>query len=246
MNRITEIANRHQLTIIEDCAQAHGARLHDRLVGTFGPLAAYSFAPGKVISTGQGGMVLCSSEELADDVQCTVNKGKGSGWHDYLRLGYSYAMPEFEAIAGLSGLRQLPTTIAMRKRAADIYRTVLADTDLRFTVLPPYAAPSYFKMPMRLPVSLISKRDYFIDALDMENVGARPTHPPMHTIPWLAESLSSYTNEGPTSRHMNPIAESELPLVIELDTGPYENEDDMWLAAHAVLRVYRHVCSLAD
>lgn len=244
---ITEVARRYGLTVIEDCAQAHGTSLNNQFVGTFGPLAAYSFAPGKVISTGQGGMVLCSSEDLAEDVRCTVNKGKGSGWHDYLRLGYSYAMPEFEAIAGLSGLRQLNTAIGLRQRAVDIFQSVLADTDLRFIPIPPSAIASYFKLPIRLPQSLLPKRDYFIDALEMENVGARLTHPPMHTIPWLAEYMRNNKVSGrDTSRLENPVAESELPLVIELDTGPYTSEDDMWSSAYAVLRVYRHIHSLRD
>jgi len=239
-----EVAKGHGLTVIEDCAQAHGACLDNRLVGTFGPLAAFSFAPGKLISTGQGGMVVCSTENLAEDVRCTVNKGKGMGWHDYVRLGYSYAMPEFEAIAGLSGLRQLPEMITSRRKAADIYRTILADTELRFTALPSNADPSYFKLPIRLPAALLPQRDYFIQALNMENVGARLTHPPMHTIPWLAERLINYDKKGGKSRPGNPVAESQLPLVIELDTGPYTNEDDMWLSAYAVLRTYRYVSAL--
>jgi perosamine synthetase len=238
MMRITEIARFHGIGVIEDCAQAHGALLNGQLVGTFGVAATYSFAPGKLISTGQGGMVICVAEESGEIARSVANKGKGVGWHDYLRHGCSYVMPEFEAVAGLSGLRQLPDSIRKRNRAVEIYREVLTETDLRLPLISESRESSFFKMPIRLPHKNRLKLDAFIEALNRDNIGARSTHPPMHKIPWLAQLIECHGSKGQSKPS---VAERELPLVVELETGPYSNEDDMWLSALAVLRCYRYI-----
>ena len=233
MSRISEVAAEHNVQIIEDCAQSLGAQCDGRPMGTFSAASAFSFAPLKLISTGHGGMVLCSTEEIAERARRLANKGKGTGWHDYLELGYSYAMPEFEAIAGLSGLRQLEFAIRLRRRAAEIYKEVLAETDITFPLTLESAKPSYYKVPVQLPERLRGHRTYLLDALALEHIGARLTHPPLLTIPWVAKL--NRQQKG------TPVADRKLPLVIELESGPNMTEEDMWVSALGFLRVYRHV-----
>ncbi|MBV8174419.1 MAG: DegT/DnrJ/EryC1/StrS family aminotransferase [Verrucomicrobia bacterium] len=73
-------SGRHDLIIIEDCAQSHGSTIGRQMTGSIGDFGCFSFAPRKHITTGQGGMVLCKSERHAIRGRELVNKGKGGGW----------------------------------------------------------------------------------------------------------------------------------------------------------------------
>jgi perosamine synthetase len=243
MTEITRMSLEFGIPVVEDCAQAIGAKVDGRLVGTFGVAASYSFAPAKLISTGQGGMLLCNEQTLVDRVRCLANKGKGVGWHDYKELGYSYAMPELSAIAGLSGVRQLPLSRELRRRAVEIYREAFADTELCIPKELAGVEPSYFKCPIRLPERFRPLRDYFLEGLIFENVCARLTHPSALTIPWVSDVCNRRRAECGKPRE-TPVADRELPLVIELEAGPNLSEDDIWISAFAVLRVFRYVSAL--
>ncbi|OAB55262.1 hypothetical protein AY600_13820, partial [Phormidium willei BDU 130791] len=151
MPAIMALAERHGLQVIEDCGQSHGARIAGRRVGSFGRLAAFSFAPRKHISTGQGGMVLARDAAAAEAARRIANKGKGDGWLDYRELGFSYAMPELDALVGLHQIDGLDAQLDLRRRLAAIYRAVLADTDLGLPEETPEVEHAYFKMPLRLP-----------------------------------------------------------------------------------------------
>src|SRR3990172_2186653 len=115
MDGIMAVARRHGIPVLEDCGQSHGAKYKGQLVGTFGEMAAFSFAPRKHICTGQGGMVIFRDLEVAKKGRSAANKGKGHGWHDYKRIGYSYVMGDMEALVGLYGLKNLEAEVEKRR-----------------------------------------------------------------------------------------------------------------------------------
>jgi perosamine synthetase len=236
MSDIGEIAAERGVLIVEDCAQAHGALIEGRHVGTFGAAAAFSFAPEKVISTGQGGMVLCRTPEIGERVRRQVNKGKGEGWHDYIELGYSYVMAEFEAIAGLSGLRKMPRSMAERQQVVNVYREAFAGTDMQIVLAPAGVYPSYYKCAIRLPTRLLARRDELLNAITAENVGVRRTHPPLGSIGWLQPHLAKRQQMLLEEGRLCPVAEVVLPLLIELETNI--DTEDAWRSAAGVLRNY--------
>jgi perosamine synthetase len=238
MPLICEIAAGRGIRVVEDCAQAHGASLDGQLVGTFGDFAAFSFSPEKMICTGQGGIVLCREAGTQERLRQLASKGKGTGWHDYIELGYSYVMPEFEAIAGLSGLRQLPDAIAAAARAVAVYQEAFFGTALRIVNAPPDAKPSYFKCAIRLPAQSSHLRDDIYTAIAAENVRVRVTHPSLDTIPWVASTLAKH-QRGRPAPNLCPIANRELPLVLELESSV--SEEDAWRSAAGVLRAFNHV-----
>jgi perosamine synthetase len=238
MPLICEIAAERGITVVEDCAQAHGASLDDQLVGTFGDFAAFSFSPEKMICTGQGGIVLCREAGTQERLRQLASKGKGSGWHDYIELGYSYVMPEFEAIAGLSGLRQLPYAIAAAARAVAVYQDAFVGTELQVVKAPPGAKPSYFKCAVRLPERMSHLRDDIHIAIAAENVRVRLTHPPLDTIAWLTNAMVEHQRGRPAG-NLCPVANRELPLVLELESSL--SEEDAWRSAAGVLRAFNRI-----
>lgn len=235
MPRIMALAQDRGLLVIEDCGQSHGARVQDRIVGSFGTVSAYSFAPRKHISTGQGGALVSADSALAGRAADLANKGKGLGWLDYQTLGYSYVMPEFEALLGMNGLAILDEEIAARRKAAEIYRTVLADSGLRLWDDPPWGNHVYFKMPMALPPEFEDRLDWVIAAIQAENVSCRPTHPPLSSIGWLADYAAA--QGAPFVPQELPNAYGILNRIFEVETGPGMTEEDVMISAQAVHRV---------
>lgn len=235
MNSIGDLAASHDLAIIEDCGQSHGAMIGDQIVGSFGDISCYSFAPRKHISTGQGGAVVTRNEELAETVRNLANKGKGTGWLDYQELGFSYVMPDFEALLGINGIAILASEITNRRRAADIYRSALSDTEVRMWGDPDWGKHVYFKMPIGLPAGKRKALDWVVSAIQAENVSCRPSHPPLSSIAWLRKYIADAT--GLPCRVDQPVAYELLSGAFEVETGPGLNDDDLSDSAWAVRKV---------
>ncbi|MFW5438556.1 DegT/DnrJ/EryC1/StrS family aminotransferase [Paenibacillus apiarius] len=106
MDKITKIANRHRLLLIEDCAQAHGAEWKGRKLGTFGDAGAFSFYPTKNMTTAEGGMVVMKDEKAAGFARQLIQHGlKGRNQFEF--IGYNYRLSEIAAAIGLCQLKKL-------------------------------------------------------------------------------------------------------------------------------------------
>jgi len=239
MERIGELAARHNLVIIEDCGQSHGARFGARYTGAIGDFGCFSLAPRKHLSTGQGGVVTCRSEENALRVRELANKGKGSGWLDYHTLGFSYVMPEFEALLGLSGLPGIAAEVKRRQEACDLYREILSDTPLSIPIDPPWGDHVYFKVPIILPREAQGERDFMVEALLAENVSCRPPHPPFYEIMWLREECARLGR--PMNSAEYPVTADLLPRIVELESGPNMKPEDVEVSARAVLKIWNYI-----
>jgi dTDP-4-amino-4,6-dideoxygalactose transaminase len=105
MEKIIKIAKEHNLTIIEDACQAHGAKIGDKNVGTFG-IGCFSFYPTKNITTGEGGMITTNDEKIDDLIRKLRNHGSLIRYHHDI-LGYNYRMTELSAAIGIAQLKKL-------------------------------------------------------------------------------------------------------------------------------------------
>ncbi len=246
IEEIVEIAKKYNIPILEDCGQAHGAKYKEQLVGSFGEMTIFSFAPRKHISTGQGGMAIFKNHEQAKKARSAANKGKGHGWHDYYNLGYSYVMPDIEALIGLDGLDNLTKEVEKRRQAASIYEKYLADSGLEMQVIPDECYSCYFKYPLRLPKEYLSYKEFMIGALLAENISTRASHPPMHTIPWLADYLKQNSFDIPEANYPRPVAEREVERIIEVETGPGMREEDVHISAKGVLKVWERIKTMHE
>ena len=149
MPAILELARDHGIAVIEDCAQAHGARIHGQSVGSFGDVAAWSFCQDKIMTTaGEGGMVTTSSSELWDSMWAFKDHGKSHGavfgrehppgfrWlHE--RFGSNFRLTELQSAIGRIQLQRLPVWTAARTRNALLLAEALADCSAVRVPLPP-------------------------------------------------------------------------------------------------------------
>jgi perosamine synthetase len=127
---IAELCNQRRIALVEDAAHAHGSALDGRPAGSFGRAAAFSFYPTKVMTSGEGGMILTGDESLREDAVVYRDQGK-SGFHggDHIRMGYAWRMSELHAAVGIVQLRRLDQFIATRRLAAAVYDEGLAGVD---------------------------------------------------------------------------------------------------------------------
>lgn len=236
---LRRMCDRHGLALIEDAAQAPGAKAGGAKIGTYGDFATYSLGVRKHIACGEGGLVLTRTAEQADRVRSLTNVGKGPGWDDYRSLGFSYRMVEFSALVAMRGLRLLDTEIAARRHAAEQYRTGLRDTGLCPVPEPSWGESVYFKLPVLLPETHRRHRQFMVDAIGAENVSCRVPHRPLYAIPWLKDHL--VTHDRYRGADACPVAGQAHPRLFEVETGPHLPEEEAALSVRAVQKVWRAV-----
>jgi perosamine synthetase len=127
---IARLCEERGIFLFEDAAHAHGASYGGRTAGTFGVAGAFSFYPTKVITSGEGGMIVTDDERIRDDAVIYRDQGKaGFLGGDHVRLGYAWRMSELHAAVGVVQLRRLDEFIDNRRTVAALYDTALARID---------------------------------------------------------------------------------------------------------------------
>jgi dTDP-4-amino-4,6-dideoxygalactose transaminase len=152
VGKLRALCHERGVAFVEDAAHAHGCRLDGAAAGSFGVAGAFSFYPTKVITTGEGGMIVTADERLRDEALSYRDQGKASFLSNlHTRLGYAWRMSELHAAVGAVHLRHLDEFVAVRTRIAQRYTDGLADVaDLIPLDLPPGLRGSYYKYPVVL------------------------------------------------------------------------------------------------
>ena len=122
MDAIMKIANKYNLYVIEDAAEAHGALYKGRKVGNIGDVGTFSFFGNKIITTGEGGMIVTDNEELREKMRLLRGQGvdpQKRYWHTV--VGYNYRMTNIEAAIGLAQLENIDTHIELRRNVMKKY-----------------------------------------------------------------------------------------------------------------------------
>jgi len=135
IGEIKNIADDLGLLLIEDAAESLGARTGDRCVSTIGDAGMISFTPTKVISTGEGGVILTDEKEIYEKMKLLRSHGRNETedyfssikYMDYISLGYNYRMPTICAALGISQLEKVEGIIERRRRIADMYTKGLSN-----------------------------------------------------------------------------------------------------------------------
>jgi dTDP-4-amino-4,6-dideoxygalactose transaminase len=158
MDPIMELAREHGLKVVEDCAQAHGAKYKGRAVGSLGHMAAFSFCQDKIITTGgEGGLITTDDDELWEKAWSYKEHGKsydavykrrhppGFKWlHE--SFGTNFRLTEMQSVIGSLMLKNLPKMVAVRQRNAAILTRAFSDIpELRVTVPPADIEHSYYR-----------------------------------------------------------------------------------------------------
>ena len=153
---IADLCRRRGMFLIEDAAHAHGAGLGGRSAGTFGDAAAFSFYPTKVMTSGEGGMIVTNDDAIRDEARIYRDQGKGAFLGgDHVRMGYAWRMSELHAAVGLVQLRRLDEFLAVRRNAAATYDTALSTIDgLEIPARPRTAESNFYKYPVMLAAGI--------------------------------------------------------------------------------------------
>jgi dTDP-4-amino-4,6-dideoxygalactose transaminase len=180
---IMEIARKHRLKVIEDCAQAQGAKYHGRQVGTFGDVACFSFYPSKNLGAyGDGGAVTTNDDEIADHVKLMRNHGAREKYVHEIE-GYGRRLDNLQAAILNVKLPHLDEWNAARRRAAALYDRLLADIPgVVAPCVPPGIEPVYHLYVIQVP-----NRDHVQAMLKAQGVETGIHYPiPLHQQPAYA------------------------------------------------------------
>jgi dTDP-4-amino-4,6-dideoxygalactose transaminase len=226
INEIKEICEENGLFLFEDCAHSHGSKLNGDMAGTFGDASSFSFFPTKLMTSGEGGMIV--SNDLNIDKRARVFRNQGMSWevgNINVEMGYNWRISEFHAAIGLSQLKFLDEFIEQRRRIAKIYDSRLKKVNgLEPLKLNKNLRHGYYKYIVKLDPEI--DRDYIKKELK-ENYGVslsgevydRPCHlqPVFHFLGY---------REGDF-----PVSESICKQHICLPIYPYMEE---WEANYVV------------
>ncbi|MDQ3634971.1 MAG: DegT/DnrJ/EryC1/StrS family aminotransferase [Acidobacteriota bacterium] len=195
MNELQDIAQRHNLFLLEDAAEAHGAICNEKVVGSIGNAAAFSFYANKIITTGEGGMVVTDDEELA--ARARLLRGQGMDlnrryWHPI--IGYNYRMMNLPAAIGLAQLEKIQQQIELRKNIAELYRERLGEMPgIIFQPEQVWAKHVYWMFSIVLQTEFWQNRDAVIEILAEQGIETRPLFYPAHSMPPYIDSVSGET-----------------------------------------------------
>lgn len=184
MVELEQLAQKHGLEIYEDAAQAHGASLHGRPVGTWGRFAMFSLYPTKNMTSGEGGMVACDSDDLVRAVKLLRNQGQEVMYHNEV-IGFNARMTDIHAAIGRAQLRKVDAWTATRQKNAAF---LSAGLEGLAGVTPPVTAPGAVHVFHQYTIRVEGDRDAIVAALRAEHgVGSGVYYPvPNHRLPSLA------------------------------------------------------------
>jgi perosamine synthetase len=193
MAPLLAIAEKHGIAVVEDAAEAHGAEYRMpststwRRCGSFGELSTFSFYANKLVTTGEGGMVMTDDDDLADRLRSLRNLAFRSDrrfLHD--ELGFNFRMTNIQAALGVAQLERITETVSRKRAIADRYtRNLGAASQLQVPVERPWARSVFWMYGVVLPEGIDRTAVEFADQLRAMGVETRPFFLGMHRQPAL-------------------------------------------------------------
>ena len=226
---IHAIAHRHDLRIIQDSCEAIGAERNGEKVGapTYADAAVFAFYPNKQMTTGEGGMIVTSDDDMARTMNSLRNQGRDDAgtWMNHVRLGYNYRLDEMSAALGLSQVARLDAILDGRERVARMYTERLADVP---GVKLPYIDPATTRMSWFVYVIQLEEgidRTAVMDRLAANGVPSRPYFVPIHLQPLYRERFGFGEGDFPVTEAVakttlaipfyTQMPEAEIDYVVE-------------------------------
>lgn len=189
MRRVMKLAAKHDLRIIEDAAEAHGAEVDGRRVGSFGDMACYSFYANKIVTTGEGGMVVTSSDYYAGRLRSLRNlcfRPERRFYHT--EIGHNYRLTNLQAAIGVAQVDRVEDHIRRKRRMASAYRERLSDlAQITLPVEREWAKNVYWMYCLILADDVGFDAVEFAKRLRAKGIDTRPLFLGMHEQPVLRE-----------------------------------------------------------
>jgi len=203
MKKIMQIAKKYKLKVIEDCAEAHGAKYNKQNVGSFGDLACYSFYSNKIITTGEGGMIVTNNYNYYKRLIYLKNLAFGKPRFFHKEAAYNFRLGSLQAALGLSQLRKVKKFISKKRKIADIYNKNLSDIK---GIQLPYAHRDYYNVFWMYGVVINNKygkkRDQLSKYLLQNGIDTRTFFCPLNLQPFLKKIKGYKKHKCPGSENL--------------------------------------------
>lgn len=217
MPAITRIAKEHNLLVIEDCAQAHGAMIGKQMVGTFGVLATFSFYPGKNLGAyGDAGIILTNDEKLAH--KCRIIAGLGQdGKHNHVMVGRNSRLDTLQAVILSVKLPMLEEWTARRRWVARLYNQKLDELKIKVQRI-----PTDYKHVYHLYVIQVDRRDELQSFLAENGVQTQIHYPrPVNQFDFFKNSGSQKVSDAMSGRLLSlpmyaEMTEEQIDYIVKL------------------------------
>jgi perosamine synthetase len=228
MKAICQLADEHGLQVLEDAAPALGAEIEGRKAGSFGHIAAFSFQGAKIMTCGEGGMLVTSDQALYERARYLNDHGRDPHRPFVISaIGYKYKMSNLQAALGLAQLERLEEMIAKRRLIFQWYRQRLGGaSDLTLNVERFWARNIYWMTSIILGDGLAIGRDDVMAGLKARDIDSRPFFPPISSFP-MFESCAD----------QNPTAYKISGRGINLPSGHNLTEADVDRVCNSLLEV---------
>ncbi|KUO39427.1 MAG: aminotransferase DegT [Hadesarchaea archaeon DG-33] len=227
MNPILEIAEKHDLHVIEDAAEAHGAEYKGKRVGALGDAGCFSFYANKIVTTGEGGMVITNDEKIAEMARLLRDHAFEPKRFIHRYIGFNYRMTNLQAAIGVAQMELIDESVETRRRNAKLYNSLLKDT-VGITLPPeaPWAKNVYWMYTVLIEDSFGIGRDELMKHLKERGIDTRSAFYPIHTQPVYAKR---YMGEK------YPVAEEIGRKGINLPSGNTLTKEQIEFIANAVI-----------
>lgn len=244
---LRDIADRHNLALVDDAAHALGGQYKGRSVGTLADLNTFSLHPVKHITTGEGGMITTDDMAVAQKMRVFRTHGitsdhqqraeQGSWFYEMVDLGFNYRITDFQCALGLSQLGKLRPWVLRRQQIASMYDEAFAE----ITAVSPLfvradASHAYHLYVVQFDLEQMQvDRNIIFQALRAEGIGVNVHYIPVHYHPFYRDCFG-------TKRGLCPVAEAAYERIVSLPMFPrMTNEDvqDVITAVTKVIAVYQ-------
>jgi len=192
MKPLREIANKHNLVIVEDAAQAHGTVYKGKPPGAFSEAACWSLYASKNMTTGEGGIVTTDDDRVAEVTKMVRTHGERAKYASEM-LGTNYRMSEIQAAIGSVQMQKLPSFIAKRRANAERLTKILSESQrICLPSEPEGGKHSWYLYTARLYNGELNERDKLLDELHKKGIGSEAYYVnPVHTMPFYRKSFGT-------------------------------------------------------
>jgi perosamine synthetase len=229
MDPILEIAQRHGLIVIEDAAEVHGSEYKGRKCGGFGDISIFSFYANKLITTGEGGMLLTKREDLAERTRSLRNlcfQRKQRFLHN--ELGYNFRLTNIQAALGVAQLERIEQIVASKRGIAHAYSELLKDVSgIVLPVEEPWAKSVYWVYGIIVKEKTGMNAEQFARKLVAKGVETRPFFLGMHEQP-VFRAMGLFQNEE------YPVAERLARQGLYIPSGLTIKDNEIAMVSEAV------------
>ncbi|MDG6958287.1 MAG: DegT/DnrJ/EryC1/StrS family aminotransferase [Nitrososphaerota archaeon] len=227
MGPITELAEERGIFVVEDAAESHGAEYRGRRTGGLSDIGCFSFYANKIITTGEGGMLVTNSEEYAEKAKWLRAHAFGrEGKHFYHEaLGFGYRLSGLQAALGLGQMEHIDEFVAVRRRNASLYNSFLKELGGKVSLPPeaPWAKNIYWMYSILVEDSFGISRQGLMDRLERDGVETRTFFYPVHAqpiyanlgIPGAYPVADAISRKGMNLPSGNDLTEDEVEFVCE-------------------------------